>query len=57
MADLIFVVVVVAFFALTVAYVRGCERIVGRDTGAEALADAETEDAASALQAPVGRGR
>jgi hypothetical protein len=57
MGGLIFVGVVVAFFALTVAYVRGCERIVGRDTGAEALADAETEDAASALQPPVGRGR
>jgi hypothetical protein len=32
MGDLIFVAVVVAFFAVTVAYVRGCERIVGRDT-------------------------
>jgi hypothetical protein len=33
MGDLIFVALVVAFFALTVAYVRGCERIVGADTG------------------------
>jgi hypothetical protein len=32
MGDLIFVAVTVAFFALTVAYVAGCERIVGRDT-------------------------
>ena len=32
MGDLIFVVVVAAFFALSVAYVKGCERIVGRDT-------------------------
>jgi hypothetical protein len=31
MGDLIFVAVTVAFFALTVAYVAGCERIVGRD--------------------------
>ena len=30
MGDLIFVAVVVAFFALTAAYVSGCERIVGR---------------------------
>ena len=31
MADVIFVAVVVAFFAVAVAYVKGCERIVGRD--------------------------
>jgi hypothetical protein len=41
MGDLIFVAVVVAFFALTVAYVKACERIVGRDTGADATADGE----------------
>jgi hypothetical protein len=57
MGDLIFVAVVVAFFALTVAYVWGCERIVGRDTGADVLADAETEDAASAFHATVVRDR
>jgi hypothetical protein len=56
MGDLIFVAVVVAFFALTVVYVRGCERIVGRDTGVDALADAESEDAATSA-ATVGRGR
>jgi hypothetical protein len=33
MGDLIFVAVVVAFFALTVAYVKGCEWITGPDTG------------------------
>jgi hypothetical protein len=57
MGDLIFVAVVVAFFALTVAYVRGCERIVGRETGAEALVDVESEDAATALEASIGRRR
>jgi hypothetical protein len=31
MADLLFVAVVVAFFAVTLAYVKGCERIVGPD--------------------------
>jgi hypothetical protein len=51
MGDLIFVAVVVAFFAATVAYIRGCERIVGEEAGVEALVDAETEDAASALEA------
>jgi hypothetical protein len=35
MADVIFIAVIVAFFALTVAYVKGCERIVGPDTGLE----------------------
>ncbi len=29
MGDVIFVAVVIAFFAIAVAYVRGCERIVG----------------------------
>lgn len=32
MGDLLFVAVVVAFFAVTLAYVKGCERIVGPDT-------------------------
>lgn len=31
MTDVIFVAVVLAFFAVAVAYVKGCERIVGRD--------------------------
>lgn len=31
MADLIFVLVAVAFFAVCVAYVRACDRLVGRD--------------------------
>jgi hypothetical protein len=29
MGDVIFVAVIVAFFALTLAYVKACERIVG----------------------------
>jgi hypothetical protein len=49
MGDLIFVVVVVAFFAATVAYVRGCERVVGEDTG-ETPMDAEAQDGTSALE-------
>jgi hypothetical protein len=35
MGDLIFVAVVVAFFAVTLAYVRGCEWILGSDPGVE----------------------
>jgi hypothetical protein len=57
MGDLIFVVVVVAFFALSVAYVKGCERIVGRDTGAELPGGAEEDDVASALESTPGRAR
>jgi hypothetical protein len=55
MGDLIFVAVVVAFFAATVAYVRGCERIIGTDAGVEVPVDAETEDAASGPEATVSR--
>jgi hypothetical protein len=57
MGDLIFVAVVVAFFAATVAYVRGCERILGQDAGVEAPPDAETEDAAGALEGASGGAR
>jgi hypothetical protein len=53
MGDLIFVAVAVVFFALSVAYVKGCERIVGRDMGAELPGD----DAASALESTQGRTR
>jgi hypothetical protein len=56
MGDLIFVLVTVAFFALSVAYVKGCERIVGRDTGAE-LPGSNGDDDAGALESTLGRGR
>jgi hypothetical protein len=45
MGDLIFVAVVVAFFAVTVAYVKACERIVGRETGTESSTGAHAEAA------------
>ena len=57
MGDLIFVAVVVAFFAATVAYVRACERIVGEDTGVETPADAGAGEATGALQGTSGRAR
>ena len=55
MGDLLFVAVVMAFFALAVAYVKGCECIVGPDTplpddGADATAPAE---AGSPAASPV----
>jgi hypothetical protein len=32
MADLLFVAILLAFFAVAVAYVKGCELMVGPDT-------------------------
>jgi hypothetical protein len=43
MGDVVFVAAIVAFFALTVTYVRACERLVGRDTAAEAVLGADTD--------------
>jgi hypothetical protein len=43
MQDLMYVAIVVVFFALMLALVRGCDRIVGSDE--EALGDAGTPDA------------
>lgn len=57
MGDLIFVAVVVAFFAATVAYVRACERIVGEDTGVETPVDAGAGEASGTLQGASGRAR
>ena len=57
MGDLIFVAVVVAFFAAAVAYVRACERIVGEDTRVETPVDAGAGEAAGALQGTSGRAR
>ena len=54
MGDLLFVAVVVAFFAVTLAYVKGCERIVGPDTplpegeGVDATGDDDVVIAAGA---------
>jgi hypothetical protein len=37
MQDVVFLVVLVGFFALAILFVMGCDRIIGRDE--EALAD------------------
>ncbi len=42
MTDVLFLAILVAFFALAVAFVHGCERIIGPDLEAETPAD-ETE--------------
>lgn len=54
MEDLVFVAVVVAFFALTLAYVKGCERIVGPDTPLPDEDFAPTRDDAVGTAASVG---
>ena len=47
MADLLFVVITIAFFVLCVAYVRVCDRIIGPDPKpappSEAAAEGERE--------------
>jgi hypothetical protein len=42
-ADVLFVAVLFAFFALAVVFVRACERIIGPDLEAEASAADTTE--------------
>ena len=48
MADLLVLVLLLAFFTLAVAFVRGCERIIGPDLEAEATTEPETEVAEAA---------
>lgn len=47
MADVVFILIVVAFFALCVAYVRGCERLIAAaDDAPENVSDDVSEVAA-----------
>jgi hypothetical protein len=47
-ADVLFLALLVAFFALAVAFVHGCERIIGPDVEADVPAEtAEPERAAA----------
>lgn len=46
MADLVYVLVVVAFFALTALFVVGCDRIIGPDEVPESVGDVDAEPAA-----------
>ena len=45
MADVLFIVIVVAFFALCVGYVRVCDRIIGPDAPEVSTAEAAPEEA------------
>jgi hypothetical protein len=46
MADVIFLAIMVAFFALAVLFVRGCERVIGPDVEAARDAEPSSERAA-----------
>jgi hypothetical protein len=48
-ADVLFLAILVAFFAVAVVFVRACERIIGPDLEAEAtIPDTETSEPAAA---------
>ena len=51
MNDVIFVAVVMAFFAVAVAYVRGCARIIGDDEVVRVPTVDADPDAEDALEA------
>ncbi len=48
MSDLIFVAILVAFFALAAVFVRACEHIIGPDLEADVPADVIKPDRAAA---------
>jgi hypothetical protein len=48
MADVAFVVVLLAFFAVATLFVRGCDRIIGSDESELAGAEAATDEERSA---------
>lgn len=43
MADVLFVAVLIAFFAVAVAFVRACDRIIGPDTALTPVEPAKPE--------------
>jgi hypothetical protein len=48
MTDVVLLAVLVAFFALSVAFVRACERIIGPDVESDTAADTADEQRAAA---------
>ena len=48
MTDIMLVAVLVAFFALSVLFVRACERIIGPDVESDATVDIADERRAAA---------
>ena len=53
MADLVFILITVAFFALCVGYVRVCDRIIGPDPRVERTDEVPAETADRELE-PTG---
>ncbi len=53
MADVWVLLLIVAFFALCVAFVRGCESIIGPDDASE-LSESEPSEADAREREPVG---
>ncbi len=48
MADILFLAILVAFFALAVVFVHACERIIGPDLEAETAVEEPESQAAAA---------
>lgn len=53
MADVIFLLITVAFFALCVGFVRVCDRIIGPDDEQGPLTDVGEADVTEPLDAPA----
>lgn len=54
MADIVFVVIALAFFGLASLYVLGCDRIIGRETPSAGAAGETGRGAGAADQAEAG---
>jgi len=54
MADIIFVTVICAFFALCVVYIRWCDRIIGSDDAIVIVDAVRPDEDADAAVTPVG---
>ncbi len=52
MADLVFVVLIIAFFALAAVFVRACDAIIGPDEAANVLSGRAPADATSGSDGP-----
>ena len=44
MADIVYIAVIVAFFALSALFVRVCDRIIGADEGPALVSEAVSEE-------------
>ena len=53
MADLLYVVVIIAFFALMVAFVRVCERIVGTDEAVGTDSEPDRSESTTPVEVPA----